>query len=190
MAGRIASCLRRRSALDVMLWIASVADAAARRGVQSSRRISSLPHRLLSPATTSELAEPRNMVAYALAQRIAPRRPLSSRGSRSLILSWRLGRWPSGCAVESRLERDACSSSAFTPFPDTYGNRSTAESRDSRCFAENSNRNPLRALHKKSAKNGRRAPLERSSHSKPPSDRLATARCVLFVQHSPEKDRQ
>ncbi len=63
-----------------------------------------------------------NMVAYAWARRIAPRHPLSSRDSRWLSSCWRLGRLPSGCAVESQLERDECSASASTPFPDTYGN--------------------------------------------------------------------
>ena len=131
-----------------------------------------------------------NMVAYALARRIAPRHPLSWRGSPLLISCWR----PADGRADALSNRSLSAMNAppqrplRSRIPAVTG--SAAECRNSRCFAENSNRNPLRAVHKKCAKNGRRAPPERRSRSKPPSDWLPTAACVLFVQHSPEKDRR
>jgi hypothetical protein len=64
-----------------------------------------------------------NMVAYAFGAAHRPR-DIALVARLSLVdFVLASGRWPSGCAVESQLERDECSASASAPFPDTCGNR-------------------------------------------------------------------
>src|SRR5262249_42760428 len=64
---------------------------------------------------------------------------------------------------------------------------------DSRNFEENSNRDWLQAPRKTPPKAVRRSPQGRiqvPSFAKLRSGRLLRLKCVLFVQHSPEKDQR